>query len=212
VTKAEIKEAALARFASQGYQATTLRELAEDLGVTPAAFYYHYQTKDELLSDLLEDILRDDLAMFRAIRRGPDSPLELMLYAHIPGDEIQQMQQRVVQYETHSLQNPSRQQIRRLIHEYESEFAEEIAKEYGLSGQDLEFATKAVLGMGLSVGDWFQLDGSVSADQMRELYTSYMRGILESAAKRSLADTDGRLAEDLDRVLGEKLVSPSPSS
>lgn len=46
---------ALELFAEQGYEATSLREIAERLGVTKAALYYHFKTKDEIVQSLLHD-------------------------------------------------------------------------------------------------------------------------------------------------------------
>lgn len=40
-------------FARQGYPATTMRDLAATLGVTPAALYYHFSNKDQLLLEVV---------------------------------------------------------------------------------------------------------------------------------------------------------------
>ena len=40
-TRARIQQVALEMFAEQGYERTSLREIAERLGVTKAALYYH---------------------------------------------------------------------------------------------------------------------------------------------------------------------------
>ena len=44
-TRGEIQRTALRRFNAQGYDKTSLREIAEDLGVTKAAVNYHSPTK-----------------------------------------------------------------------------------------------------------------------------------------------------------------------
>ncbi|WP_062464015.1 TetR/AcrR family transcriptional regulator [Demequina soli] len=54
-TRARIQEVALERFTDNGYDQTSLREIAEDLGVTKAALYYHFKTKDEILESLLSE-------------------------------------------------------------------------------------------------------------------------------------------------------------
>ncbi|MFN2452513.1 MAG: helix-turn-helix domain-containing protein, partial [Candidatus Dormibacteria bacterium] len=46
LTRPVILAAALEHFYAQGYEATTLQQLADQLGVTKAALYYHYRTKD----------------------------------------------------------------------------------------------------------------------------------------------------------------------
>ncbi|WP_433066277.1 TetR/AcrR family transcriptional regulator [Dactylosporangium sp. CS-033363] len=41
-------------FTEDGYDKTSLREIAEKLGVTKAALYYHFPTKDDIVSSLIE--------------------------------------------------------------------------------------------------------------------------------------------------------------
>jgi AcrR family transcriptional regulator len=47
---------ALDLFAEQGYEKTSLREIAESLDVTKAALYYHFKTKEEILVSIFEDL------------------------------------------------------------------------------------------------------------------------------------------------------------
>ena len=44
-TRSRIQDVALQMFIDKGYEATSLREIAEELGVTKAALYYHFDTK-----------------------------------------------------------------------------------------------------------------------------------------------------------------------
>ena len=52
-TRARIVEVALELIADRGFAATSTREIAERLGVTKAALYYHFRTKDDLLSAIV---------------------------------------------------------------------------------------------------------------------------------------------------------------
>jgi AcrR family transcriptional regulator/vacuolar-type H+-ATPase subunit H len=54
-TRTRIQQVALELFTSNGYEATSLREIAERLGVTKAALYYHFKTKDEIIQSLVDD-------------------------------------------------------------------------------------------------------------------------------------------------------------
>ena len=56
-TREQIRAVALEMFAERGYAGTSLREIAERLGVTKAAVYYHFSTKEDILASLLEDFL-----------------------------------------------------------------------------------------------------------------------------------------------------------
>ncbi|WLW53159.1 TetR/AcrR family transcriptional regulator [Streptomyces sp. YU58] len=57
-TRQRIQDVALELFAEQGYEKTSLREIAERLDVTKAALYYHFKTKEEILVSLFEDLTR----------------------------------------------------------------------------------------------------------------------------------------------------------
>jgi AcrR family transcriptional regulator len=54
-TRARIQQVALELFAEQGYEKTSLREIAERLDVTKAALYYHFKSKEDIVASLLED-------------------------------------------------------------------------------------------------------------------------------------------------------------
>jgi AcrR family transcriptional regulator len=54
-TRQRIQEVALDLFTDRGYEATSLREIAEQLGVTKAALYYHFKTKEDIVTSLLDD-------------------------------------------------------------------------------------------------------------------------------------------------------------
>jgi AcrR family transcriptional regulator len=56
-TREKIQSVALELFAEQGYEKTSLREIAERLGVTKAALYYHFRTKDDIVASLFDDFM-----------------------------------------------------------------------------------------------------------------------------------------------------------
>jgi AcrR family transcriptional regulator len=53
-TRERILEVALGLFSEQGYDKTSLREVAEKVGVTKAALYYHFPSKEDILTELVE--------------------------------------------------------------------------------------------------------------------------------------------------------------
>ncbi|MFD8257609.1 TetR/AcrR family transcriptional regulator [Streptomyces griseoluteus] len=55
-TRQRIQDVALELFAEQGYEKTSLREIAEHLDVTKAALYYHFKTKEEIIVSLFADL------------------------------------------------------------------------------------------------------------------------------------------------------------
>ena len=53
-TRQRILDVASELFAEQGYDATSLREIADRMGFTKAALYYHFQSKDDILKALVQ--------------------------------------------------------------------------------------------------------------------------------------------------------------
>ena len=68
-----IQAVALELFTEQGYEETSLREIAERLGVTKAALYYHFKSKDEIVASFVEDRLApiDELIAWAEIAAAP---------------------------------------------------------------------------------------------------------------------------------------------
>lgn len=60
-TRAQILDAARRLFVRQGYQHTSIREIAEQLGMTKTAVLYHFPTKADILAAVAEPFI-DDLA------------------------------------------------------------------------------------------------------------------------------------------------------
>ena len=54
-TRARIQQVAVELFTEHGYEGTSLREIAERLGVTKAALYYHFKSKEDIIQSLVED-------------------------------------------------------------------------------------------------------------------------------------------------------------
>jgi len=55
-TRDRIQQVALELFAEHGYDGTSLRQIAERLGITKAALYYHFQSKDDIVTSLMTDM------------------------------------------------------------------------------------------------------------------------------------------------------------
>ncbi|TCC42009.1 TetR/AcrR family transcriptional regulator [Kribbella speibonae] len=73
-TKAEIHRAAVHLFSTQGYDKTSLREIAEQVGITKASLYYHYSSKQELLRAIVGTFLDDMFQILKLPETLPWSP------------------------------------------------------------------------------------------------------------------------------------------
>jgi AcrR family transcriptional regulator len=79
-TRSRLRELALQLFAEQGYEQTSLREIAERLGVTKAALYYYYKSKEDIVRDLVEDYMAQ---IDQLIAWGKDQPRSAQTRAEI---------------------------------------------------------------------------------------------------------------------------------
>jgi AcrR family transcriptional regulator len=70
-TRDRILSVGLRLFAEQGYANTSLREIAEELGVTKAALYFHYKTKEDIVTGILRGYIDGIDELIAASAGGP---------------------------------------------------------------------------------------------------------------------------------------------
>jgi len=75
-TKQRIQDVARELFARQGYTGTSMADIAGRLSITPAALYYHYKSK----ADVLDALLAEPLAAYAelATRAAELAPADLL--------------------------------------------------------------------------------------------------------------------------------------
>ncbi len=72
-TRSRIQSVAVELFGEQGYEKTSLREIAERLGVTKAALYYHFKSKEDIVHSLVDDYFGQVDALVAWGRRQPST-------------------------------------------------------------------------------------------------------------------------------------------
>ena len=77
-TEEAIREAAVALIAARGFEATTLREIADKVGVQPGTIYRYFPSKGQLLVELLVEHLEFLLAQWALQRPATGEALELL--------------------------------------------------------------------------------------------------------------------------------------
>ncbi len=73
-TKARAQQIALRLFTAQGYEATSLREIAEALGITKASLYYHFKSKEEIVGSIVADRTREAQELLAWVQEQPEHP------------------------------------------------------------------------------------------------------------------------------------------
>ena len=72
-TMQKILQLALELFNERGYEGTSMRNVAERMGVTTAALYYHFRSKDDILISLVRPILERTDALLTSSRSAANS-------------------------------------------------------------------------------------------------------------------------------------------
>ncbi|MFK0220612.1 TetR/AcrR family transcriptional regulator [Streptomyces vinaceus] len=179
--------AAVEAFAERGYHATTTRDIAGRAGMSPAALYIHYKTKEELLH--------------RISRIGHDKALEILeTAAHGPGSAAERLEAavrsfvlwhaahhttaRVVQYELDALAPEHRLEIVELRRRSDAAVRRILADGVA-AGEfdvpDVPGTTLAVLSLCIDVARWFNTAGRRTPDEVGGLYADLVLRMVGAA-------------------------------
>ena len=83
-----IMDEAATLFLQHGYEGTSLRQLADVVGMKAGSLYYHFASKDELLTEILRrgiDVMQTafDAAEAATLDEGPDARIGAHVRAHL---------------------------------------------------------------------------------------------------------------------------------
>ncbi|MBT3165109.1 TetR/AcrR family transcriptional regulator [Streptomyces sp. Vc74B-19] len=168
--------AAVEAFAERGYHATTTRDIAGRAGMSPAALYIHYKTKEELLHRISRIGHEKALDILRTAAREEGTATERLAEAvssfvrwHARGRTTA----RVVQYELDSLGPDARAEIVGLRRQVDAE-VRGIIEDGVRSGEfdvpDVPGTTLAVLSLCIDVARWFNVNGPRTPEEVGALY------------------------------------------
>ncbi|MEV5514915.1 TetR/AcrR family transcriptional regulator [Streptomyces flaveolus] len=168
--------AAVEAFAERGYHATTTRDIAGRAGMSPAALYIHYKTKEELLHRISRIGHDRALGILRTAAEGEGSAAERLADAvssFVRWHAGRRTTARVVQYELDALGPDARAEIVALRRQCDAEVRGII--EEGVASGDFEVAdvqgtTLAVLSLCIDVARWFNVNGPRTPDEVGALY------------------------------------------
>ena len=168
--------AAVEAFAERGYHATTTRDIAGRAGMSPAALYIHYKTKEELLHRISRIGHDKALDIVRGAAQGGGSAAERLTDAvrsFVRWHAGQHTTARVVQYELEALGPEARAEIVALRRQTDAA-VRGIIEDGVRSGEfdvpDVPGTTLAVLSLCIDVARWFNVDGPRTPEQVGELY------------------------------------------
>jgi len=173
-TAAAILDAAVALFFEQGYRATTLRQIADEVGVQVGSLYNYISSKERLLYDIMRGIMVDICQGVEAELAGVDDPLEqihrFMRYSIMFHGE-RQRETFIGNTELRSLTARRRKAIVDLRDRYQSLLQTPLERAVA-SGQvdvpNAHLATFSGLAICSHVATWYKPGGPMSLEQLAD--------------------------------------------
>ena len=112
-TKDKILEAALELFADRGYQAVSVSQIAQAVGIRAPSLYKHYQSKQDIFEAILEKMQAQYALQAEKLRfSGQDPQKDGPLFSSLPEDQLLQM---VLGLFSYFLHDPWTARFRRML-------------------------------------------------------------------------------------------------
>ena len=177
----EILRTAARLFQEQGYDATSMNDVAAALNLSKGGLYHHFQSKDEILFDLMNhamDITQEQvLAPVKAIA-DPEERLRTLIRRHIAVVLSEREREiTVMLHENHPLSPELRRRINARKKEY-IHFLEKLIAEVQRTrpgGAQAKVSARAaafaLLGMINWIYQWYRPEGALQEESLVQQYT-----------------------------------------
>ncbi len=181
-------------FSKKDYRATTLDDIAAELGITKAALYYYIKSKHDILYAICKTAInqyRQGIEEIVNTEKGSQERMRDIIFLNVniftkSGDIIN-----VYLSEEDKLPPAKRRYITKQRREIESiirSLIEQAIEEGVFRDLDVPMITRAIFGMTNWLGKWYRKNGEYSADEIAQIfYDLIMRGCLkqEQQGKRT---------------------------
>ena len=170
----ELIDAAAHLFREQGYERTTVRDLAQAVGMQSGSLFYHFKNKAEILEAVMAKGVTDITINAEAALQHDVAPIEKLrslIREHLKallGSSQHALE--VLLYEWHSLSPEARERIVELRDRYEAIWQvvlDEVAKD-GLLPDDTAFLRKMLFGSMNWTVQWFRPNGNMSINELAD--------------------------------------------
>ncbi len=178
--KEQILVAAQRLFCERGYQATSVRDIAEAVGLQGGSLYAHVESKDDLLWDIVNqsaDRFFMAITPIVSAERETMRKLRSAIIAHVQVITDDLDAAAVYSNEWRRLSEDRRREFAQRRDEYEKLFRELIRtgiRDGFLASTDESFASLFVLSSLNWVYQWFKPDGRLTAEELGKLMADYI--------------------------------------
>jgi AcrR family transcriptional regulator len=176
-TEEAIRAAAVDLIAAHGFEAMTMRQLADRVGVQPGSLYRYFPSKGQLLLELLVEHLEFLVSRWHSHQPDDSDPgvrLRAFVDFHVRSHTLRRREAFVANMELRSLAPADYRRVVALRRNYEN-LLTAILQDGVDAGcfrlPDARVATFAVLAMLTGVGSWYRDSGRLGKRELIEIYT-----------------------------------------
>ena len=181
----ELIEVATDVFYAKGYDAASLQDIADRLGMLKGSLYYYIQSKEDLLYDVIKSVHEEGLANIESLAAGEGDPLERLrdvIIGHIEHECQNLTKTAVFLHELQALSPERQAEIIGDEHAYRRVFVDllEAGQRAGLIRAEVnpKLAALSILGSVNWVYRWFRTGGEFTAHQIGEQFADQaLRGV-----------------------------------
>jgi AcrR family transcriptional regulator len=177
--RSDVRAAAVALFAEQGYRATGVRDIADALGIGATSIYSHIKSKSELLNEILIDTLdailtvqRDAISsstdVVEQLRRAAESHARF-LAEHPQEADITIRDFRWAEGDAVNAIDARRRRYRKVF----EDLIIEGANQGRMSVPNAKITAFAIIEMAEGIPRWFRTGREVSINQLAYMYGEY---------------------------------------
>lgn len=177
-TRARLLAAAVTAFAERGFHGTTTRDIASAAGMSPAAVYVHFRSKEELLDQISRSGHELALRLVRdaiAAHASPVEQLSATVHDFAAHHARSHAGARVVNYELASLSPESAREVRELRRQISAELRELVERgvaDGSFACPDPRIAATALLSLGIDIARWYREEHSLTPEELGEAYAA----------------------------------------
>lgn len=175
-TSDRIMAAAVDLFHRQGYNATSLRQIADAVDLQVGSLYNHLSSKEELLFTIMRQVMVELIGHVEpALDEAGDDPVERVrafMRASVGFHATRRPETFIGNAELRSLSGEHRREVVELRDRYEQLLAvplSDAAESGAMTVADVPLATYLALAMCSSVARWYRPEGRLSIEDVEDL-------------------------------------------
>ncbi len=173
-------------FRKRGFAATSMRDIAQAVGIEAPSLYNHIKSKDEILASLLLDVAQDftdGMDEILKLNLSPFNTLKEVIQLHVNLTRTKTNQIALIVNEWRHLQNKAKTEFANLRENYEVNFRKIIERgieDNSFKEVDIELALFSILSTLRWFYAWYAVNEERYSEELeKDLFTILLKGLIQ---------------------------------